>query len=65
MYSRDHTRWDKPAKNLRYKCDKKDFHRKRWEDLSIKERDYWRGRVQQWDQDKRYAEQLRHSSSSS
>ncbi len=44
--------YDKRAKNLRYKSDKKGFKQARWEDLTAKERDYWRARVQQWDQDR-------------
>ena len=46
------TKYDKRAKNLRYRFDKEGFKRARWEQLDRKEKDYWRGRVQQWEQDK-------------
>jgi hypothetical protein len=59
----DTTKWDKRAKALRYKWDKSSFHKARWEKLDRKEKDFWRGRVQQWEQDQ--AEHVRHSSSSS
>ena len=39
------TRFDKKAKNMRYFQDT-DFHKYHWNDLTIKERDYWRGLVQ-------------------
>ena len=48
----DENKYDKRAKALRYKFDKKSFHLSRWETLDRKEKDYWRGRVQQWEQDK-------------
>ena len=48
----DETKYDKRAKNLRYRFDKKGFRKARWEQLERKEKDYWRGRVQQWDQDR-------------
>ena len=48
----DEYKYDKRAKALRYKFDKKSFHLFRWENLDRKEKDYWRGRVQQWEQDK-------------
>jgi hypothetical protein len=48
----DETKYDKPAKSLRYRFDKEGFKKARWEQLSIKEKDYWRGRVQQWHQDR-------------
>ena len=48
----EETRYDKRAKNLRYRFDKEGFKRARWEQLNRKEKDYWRGRVQQWEQDK-------------
>jgi len=48
----EETRYDKRAKNLRYRFDKDGFRRARWEQLDRKEKDYWRGRVQQWEQDK-------------
>ena len=59
----DTTKWDKRAKAQRYKWDKSSFHKARWEKLDRKEKDFWRGRVQQWEQDQ--AEHVRHSSSSS
>jgi hypothetical protein len=31
---------------------KRGFRRARWEQLDRKEKDYWRGRVQQWNQDR-------------
>ena len=46
------TRYDKQAKNLRYRFDKDGFRRARWEQLERKEKDYWRGRVHQWSQDR-------------
>ena len=46
------TKYDKRAKNLRYRFDKKGFRKARWEQLERKEKDYWRGRVQQWEQDR-------------
>ena len=48
----DETKYDKQAKNLRYRFDKGGFRRARWEQLDRKEKDYWRGRVQQWSQDR-------------
>ena len=62
----EETRYDKRAKNLRYRFDKEGFRRARWEQLDRKEKDYWRGRVQQWSQDrtrlnKRYTPHLRHN----
>ena len=36
------TRYDKQAKNLRYRFDKDGFRRARWEQLTRKEKDYWR-----------------------
>ena len=47
------TKYDKQAKNLRYRFDKEGFRPARWEQLDRKEKDYWRGRVQQWSQDRR------------
>ena len=47
----DTTRWDKRAKALRYKWDEQSFHRTHWDKLDRKEKDYWRGRVQQYEQD--------------
>ena len=46
------TKYDKQAKNLRYRFDKEGFRRARWEQLERKEKDYWRGRGQQWSQDR-------------
>ena len=46
------TKYDKRAKNLRYRFDKEGFRKARCEQLERKEKDYWRGRVQQWDQDR-------------
>jgi hypothetical protein len=62
----EETKYDKQAKNLRYRFDKEGFRRARWEQLDRKEKDYWRGRVQQWSQDrtrlnKRYTPHLRHN----
>ena len=48
----EETKYDKQAKNLRYRCDKESFKKNRWEQLDRKEKDYWRGRVQQWSQDR-------------
>ena len=48
----EETKYDKQAKNLRYRFDKEWFRRARWEQLDRKEKDYWRGRVQQWNQDR-------------
>ena len=48
----EETKYDKQAKNLRYRFDKEGFRRARWEQLDRKEKDYWRGRVQQWSQDR-------------
>jgi hypothetical protein len=46
----DYTRHDKRARNYRYRYDA-EFKKYHWNDLSLKERDYWRGRVQQDEQD--------------
>ena len=48
----EETKYDKQAKNLRYRFDKEGFKRARWEQIDRKEKDYWRGRVQQWNQDR-------------
>tara|TARA_R110000772_G_scaffold172512_1_gene284354 strand:- start:220 stop:396 length:177 start_codon:yes stop_codon:yes gene_type:complete len=48
----EETKYDKQAKNLRYRSDKEGFRQARWEQLEHKEKDYWRGRVQQWSQDR-------------
>ena len=60
------TKYDKQAKNLRYRFDKEGVRRARWEQLDRKEKDYWRGRVQQWSQDratlnKRYTPRPHHN----
>ena len=55
MYS-DHpeyperTQYDKKARNYRYRYDA-EFKKYHWNDLPLKERNYWRGRVQQDEQD--------------
>jgi hypothetical protein len=66
----EETKYDKQAKNLRYRFDKEGFKKARWEQLDRKEKDYWRGRVQQWSQDRvmpnmQYSPRPRHSSSHS
>ena len=48
----EETKYDKQAKNLRYRFVKESFKKNRWEQLDRKEKDYWRGRVQQWSQDR-------------
>jgi hypothetical protein len=48
----EETKYDKQAKNLRYRFDKDGFKQARWEQLGLKEKDYWRSRVQQWSQDR-------------
>ena len=48
----EETKYDKRAKNLRYRFDKDGFRKARWEQLDRREKDYWRGRVQQWEQDR-------------
>ncbi len=48
----EETKYDKQAKHLRYRFDKESFKKNRWEQLDRKEKDYWRGRVQQWSQDR-------------
>ena len=48
----EETKYDKQAKNLRYRYAKQGFKKARWEQLDRKEKDYWRGRVQQWSQDR-------------
>ena len=52
MSDLNETKYDKQAKNLRYRFDKDGFKQSRWEQLDIKEKDYWRSRVQQWSQDR-------------
>ena len=39
------TKYDKRARNYRYKYDV-DFKKYHWNDLTLKDRDYWRGLVQ-------------------
>ena len=41
----ERTRYDKKARNYRYKYDI-DFKEYHWNDLTLKDRDYWRGLVQ-------------------
>ena len=48
----EETKYDKQAKHLRYRFDKEGFQKNRWDKLDRKEKDYWRGRVQQWSQDR-------------
>jgi len=48
----EETKYDKRAKNIRYKFDKEGFKKARWKQLDRKEKDFWRGSVQQWDQDR-------------
>ena len=48
----EETKYDKQAKNLRYRFDKNGFKQARWEQLGLKEKDYWRSLVQQWSQDR-------------
>jgi len=48
----EETKYDKQAKHLRYRFDKEGFKKNRWDKLDRKEKDYWRGRVQQWSQDR-------------
>ena len=48
----EETKYDKQAKNLRDRFDRDGFKKARWEQLTHKEKDYWRGCVQQWHQDR-------------
>ena len=48
----EETKYDKRAKNIRYRFDREGFKKARWEQLERKEKDYWRGSIQQWDQDR-------------
>ena len=48
----EETKYDKRAKNIRYRFDREGFKKARWEQLEGKEKDYWRSSVQQWDQDR-------------
>ena len=41
----ERTKYDKKARSYRYKYDI-DFKKYHWNDLTLKERDYWRGLVQ-------------------
>jgi len=41
----ERTKYDKKARNYRYKYDI-DFKKYHWNDLTLKERDYWRSLVQ-------------------
>jgi hypothetical protein len=47
----ERTRYDKKARNYRYLYDF-DFSKYHWNDLPLKERDYWRGLVQKDEKDK-------------
>ena len=47
----ERTKYDKKARNYRYLYDV-DFKKYHWNDLTLKERDYWRGLVQIDEQDK-------------
>ena len=47
----ERTKYDKRARSYRYKYDI-DFKKYHWNDLTLKERDYWRGLVQKDEQDK-------------
>jgi hypothetical protein len=49
----EETKYDKRAKNIRYRFDREGFKKARWEQLERKEKDFWRGSVQQWDQDRK------------
>ena len=46
----EETKYDKRAKNIRYRYDREGFKKARWEQLERKEKDFWSGSVQQWDQ---------------
>jgi len=46
------TKYDKQAKFFRYRFDKEGVKKMGWEKIDRKEKDYWRGRVQQWNQDR-------------
>src|SRR5210317_1541470 len=48
----EETKHDRQANHLRYRFDKKGHKYARWDQLDRKEKDYWRGRVQQWNQDR-------------
>ena len=41
----ERTKYDKKARNYRYRYDI-DFKKYHWNDLTLKDRDYWRGLVQ-------------------
>ena len=47
----ERTKYDKKARNYRYKYDI-DFKKYHWNDLDLKEKDYWRSLVQKDEQDK-------------
>ena len=47
----ERTKYDKKARNYRYLYDV-DFKKYHWNDLPLKEHDYWRGLVQKDEQDK-------------
>jgi hypothetical protein len=48
----EETKYDKQAKLLRYRFDRESVKKMGWEKIDRKEKDYWRGRVQQWNQDR-------------
>ena len=48
----EETKYDKQAKHLRYRFDRESVKKMGWEKIDRKEKDYWRGRVQQWEQDR-------------
>jgi hypothetical protein len=48
----EETKYDKQAKHLRYRFDRESVKKMGWEKIDRKEKDYWRGRVQQWNQDR-------------
>ena len=55
----EETKYDKRAKNIRYRFDKEGFKKARGEQLDRKEKDFWRGSVQQWDQDRNEQSRLK------
>ena len=64
----EETKYDKQAKHLRYRFDRESVKKMGWEKIDRKEKDYWRGRVQQWNQDRstlntKYSPRPHHNSS--
>jgi len=47
----ERTKYDRKARNYRYRYDV-DFKKYHWNDLTLKDRDYWRGLVQRDEKDK-------------